>query len=125
MAGYRASTGAKLWDIEAAYRSRPIINDAFIYAEPGDKSAKLPIVPTGKWDLLTGREAPFQFSRSYGCGILAGSKRLLVYRSATLGYYDLEGEEQTINYGGIRPGCWINAIPAGGSASLPRIRGIL
>jgi hypothetical protein len=37
-----------------------------------------------------------------------------VYRSATIGYYDLEGKGKTENYGGIRPGCWINAIPAGG-----------
>jgi hypothetical protein len=37
-----------------------------------------------------------------------------VYRSATLGYWDLEGSQQTENYGGIRPGCWVNAIPAGG-----------
>jgi hypothetical protein len=27
---------------------------------------------------------------------------------------DLENNEGTENYGGIRPGCWINAIPAGG-----------
>ncbi len=63
---------------------------------------------------MTGRRLKFDFARSYGCGILAGSTRLLVYRSATIGYYDLEGARKTENYGGIRPGCWINAIPAGG-----------
>jgi outer membrane protein assembly factor BamB len=102
MAAFRTSDGTRLWDAAARYRSRPILNDRAIYAEPG------------KWDLLTGERLPFDFSRSYGCGILAGSKRLLVYRSATLGYYDLEGTRKTENYGGIRPGCWINAIPAGG-----------
>ena len=39
---------------------------------------------------------------------------MLVFRSATLGYVDLEGPARTENYGGIRPGCWVNAIPAGG-----------
>jgi len=40
---------------------------------------------------------------------------MLVFRSATLGYVDLTGGSGYIeNYGGIRPGCWINAIPAGG-----------
>lgn len=102
MAAFRASDGTPLWNEAAKYRSRPIINGGAIYAEPG------------KWDLLSGRRLPFDFSRSYGCGILAGSKRLLVYRSATIGYYDLEGRQKTENYGGIRPGCWINAIPAGG-----------
>ncbi|NUQ63604.1 MAG: PQQ-binding-like beta-propeller repeat protein [Pirellulales bacterium] len=114
MAAYRAGSGEKLWDIAVAYRSRPILNDTVIYAEPGEPNAKTSTAGPGKWDLLTGRELPFEFTRSYGCGLLAASKRLLVYRSATLGYYDLEGEKKTVNYGGIRPGCWINAIPAGG-----------
>lgn len=102
MAAFRASDGTRLWDCEAKYQSRPILNDTAIYAEPG------------KWNLLSGQAEPFEFSRSYGCGILAASKRLLVFRSATLGYFDLGGNQQTENYGGIRPGCWINAIPAGG-----------
>jgi len=42
------------------------------------------------------------------------SLQMLVFRSATLGYFDLTGTRRTENYGGIRPGCWINAIPAGG-----------
>ena len=56
----RASDGTRLWDIEAKYKSRPILNEEALYAEPG------------KWDLLTGQPLPFKFSRSYGCGILAG-----------------------------------------------------
>jgi outer membrane protein assembly factor BamB len=102
LAAFRASDGGRLWDIEAAYRSRPVIVGQAIYAEPR------------KWNLLTGEAMTFQFSRSYGCGILAASQRLLVYRSATLGYFDLERGSGTENYGGIRPGCWVNAIPAGG-----------
>jgi outer membrane protein assembly factor BamB len=102
LAALRASDGARLWDAKAKYKSRPVVNDRTVYLEPG------------AWDLLTGERLPFQFTRSYGCGILAGSERLLVFRSATLGYRDLQGNPQTVNYGGIRPGCWVNAIPAGG-----------
>ena len=102
MAAFDARDGRRLWTIEAKYASRPILIDRAVYAEPG------------KWDLLTGKTLPFEFKRSYGCGILAGSNRLLVYRSATLGYFDLEDGAKTENYGGIRPGCWVNAIPAGG-----------
>jgi len=46
--------------------------------------------------------------------VLLVSTYLMVFRSATLGYVDLSRGPQTENYGGIRPGCWINAIPAGG-----------
>ena len=103
MAGIRPSDGTRLWDVRAEYESRPILNDRTIYAQPG------------AWDLLSGRQLPFTFTRSYGCGIPVGSKRMLVFRSATLGYVDLTGgTDGTENYGGIRPGCWINAIPAGG-----------
>jgi len=103
MAGIRPSDGTRLWDARAEYESRPILNNRTIYAQPG------------AWDLLSGRQLPFTFTRSYGCGIPVGSKRMLVFRSATLGYVDLIGGTGcTENYGGIRPGCWINAIPAGG-----------
>ncbi len=107
MAAFQASTGDRLWDIEADYGSRPLIVDQTIYAQPG------------AWDLLSGEKKEFHFTRSYGCGILAAAENLLVYRSATLGYRDLINDTETQNYGGIRPGCWINAIPAGGLILLP------
>jgi outer membrane protein assembly factor BamB len=103
MAGIRPSDGSRLWDIRTVYQSRPILNGRTIYAQ------------SGAWDLLSGRQLPFTFTRSYGCGIPVSSKHMLVFRSATLGYRDLTGGTgDTENYGGIRPGCWINAIPAGG-----------
>jgi len=107
MAAFRASDGKPLWDVKALYASRPVLNGRTIYAQPG------------AWDLLTGEKKDFQLERSYGCGILTGSRNLLAFRSATLGYRDLTTEAGTENYGGIRPGCWINAIPAGGLLLLP------
>lgn len=107
LSAWNARTGERLWNVAAKYASRPTLNDRTIYAQGG------------AWDLLTGQNVPFEFQRSYGCGILAGSCNTLVYRSATLGYYDLSGTRKTTDYGGIRPGCWINALPAGGLALLP------
>lgn len=107
MAGYRASTGERLWALEGVnQRSRIMLNDDTIYAQ------------AGAWNLLTGEEVPFDFTRSYGCGTLASSRNMMVFRSATLGYRDLS-TERTENYGGIRPGCWINTIPAGGLVLMP------
>ncbi len=107
MAAFRASTGDKLWDIQADYASRPLINDNKIYAQPG------------AWDLLTGEPTGFKFTRSYGCGIISGSRNLLVFRSGTMGYIDLQESNETRNYGGTRVGCWINALPAGGLVLVP------
>jgi hypothetical protein len=43
----------------------------------------------------------------------------MLFRSATLGYIDFVRQGKVENYGGIRPGCWINAIPAGGLVLMP------
>ncbi|MFO0943532.1 MAG: PQQ-binding-like beta-propeller repeat protein [Pirellulales bacterium] len=101
------ATGKQLWRRDSKYASRPMINDRTIYSEGG------------AWDLLTGSPLPFNFKRSYGCGLLTGSKHSMVFRSATLGYFDFERQGKVQNYGGIRPGCWINAIPAGGLVLMP------
>jgi len=124
MTAFRASTSRRLWDGYAerpkgyGSASRPIINGRTIIVEPH------------AWDLITGEPKlvrnpktnelePWRFSRSYGCGIIAGSTNMMVFRSATLGYVDLQHPPETENYGGIRPGCWINTIPAGGLVLAP------
>jgi len=107
MTGFNADSGKKLWAIDARYQSRPMIIDRTIYAQGG------------AWDLTTGESVPFEFKRSYGCGILSSGAHMLLFRSATLGYYDLSGAKRTENYGGIRPGCWINAIATGGVVLVP------
>lgn len=107
LAVFRGDTGERLWDKGAKYITRPLINDRTIYAQGG------------AWDLLTGADQPFTLQRSYGCGQLAGSKHMLLFRSATLGYLDLTRGSGVENFGGIRPGCWINALPVGGLVLVP------
>jgi outer membrane protein assembly factor BamB len=107
IAAFDAETGVLIWDRPAEFKTRPIINGKTIYAEGGS------------WDLLTGEEIPWAFQRSYGCGQIAASSRLMVFRSATLGYLDLERNAGTENFGGVRTGCWFNAIPAGGLVLVP------
>ncbi|MHC4399859.1 MAG: outer membrane protein assembly factor BamB family protein [Planctomycetota bacterium] len=107
MAAFDAATGERRWEVETDAVTRPVINGRTVYMQPG------------AWDLVTGKKQDFTFSRSYGCGIPAGSRHLLVYRSATLGYTDLSGDYGTENYGGVRPGCWINTLPAGGLVLMP------
>ncbi|MDZ7617795.1 MAG: PQQ-binding-like beta-propeller repeat protein, partial [Patescibacteria group bacterium] len=107
MAAFKTDCGARRWDITAEYKTRPIINADVIYAEGG------------AWRLTTGETVPWTFERSYGCGQIAGSSHMLLFRSATLGYLDLTRDAGTENDGGIRSGCWFNAIPAGGMVLVP------
>ena len=84
-----------------------VINDDVVYAEGG------------AWRLKTGETVPWKFERSYGCGQIAASRRMMVFRSATLGYLDLARNAGVENFGGIRPSCWFSAIPAGSGSWRP------
>ena len=107
LAAFDANTGKRRWDQKGEYQSRPLINDYRIYAQGG------------AWDLLTGEPFPFKLDRSYGCGQISAGANVMFFRSGTLGYLDLTRNAGTENVGGIRPGCWINAIPAGGLVLVP------
>jgi len=110
MAAFRASKGTRIWDVPTKYggdSSRAIVNDRTIYKFPG------------AWDLLTGKRLDYELKRQYGCGTLSGSRNLILYRSGTLGYTDLTRNYGTENFGGTRPGCWINTIVAGGMVLMP------
>ncbi len=110
LTGFRTTDGERLWDTKERYISRPIINGSTIYAQPYS------------YDLLTGVRNPdfmMKGRQPGGCGTIAGSTNLLLYRSGTLGYTDLTSSDVTQNYGPVRPGCWINTIVAGGLVLMP------
>ncbi|MEO2025457.1 MAG: PQQ-binding-like beta-propeller repeat protein [Fuerstiella sp.] len=107
IAAYHATDGYRLWEKKVSYTTRPLINEDTIIAHPS------------ALDLVSGEAKPMAVPKSYGCGQLSGSRNLLMFRSGTLGYFDFTRDAGTENYGGIRPGCWINALPVGGLVLLP------
>lgn len=110
LTAFRASDGTKLWEAGERYVSHPVIVDRMVYTQPYAR------------DILTGKlieDFRLDDRAPCGCGNISGSRHLLIYRSGTLGYTDLLNNHGTENYGGIRPGCWINAIPAGGILLMP------
>jgi len=107
IAAFHASDGYRLWEKKVMYKTRPLINEDTIIAHPS------------ALDILSGEPKSMAVPKSYGCGQVSGSRNLLMFRSGTLGYYDFTREAGTENYGGIRPGCWINALPVGGLVLVP------
>jgi hypothetical protein len=120
MACFKASDGTRRWDNpEIAYHGRAIINGRTIYCFPS------------AWDLLTGKQRTVKRpdgdaepwwikGKSFGCAPQTGSRNLLLMRSGTLSYYDLAYDNGWIeNYGGMRPGCWVNALPVGAMVVVP------
>ena len=121
MRACKASTGERLWESQQG-STRPALVGRTIYGFPL------------AWDLLTGRQrmveapkpgqrtgAPWRIEgKGQGCGLVAGCDHLLLLRSATIGYYDLDRDGGWLeNYGGLRAGCFINAIPACGIVLAP------
>ena len=116
LTAFRATEGKQLWQVNTResldpkypFSSRPIINDTTIFLEPN------------AFGLKTGEKLNFSFERTYACGIITSSKNMLLFRSSTMGYFDLaHTAEGTQNFGGIRPGCWINTLPVGGIVLMP------
>jgi outer membrane protein assembly factor BamB len=107
MAAFETAGGRRLWDQPAQYTTRPIINAEKIIAEGG------------AWELKTGKPLSLRVERTYGCGQFSACENLILFRSGTLGYRDLTRDAGTENFGGMRPGCWFNAIPAGGLVLVP------
>jgi outer membrane protein assembly factor BamB len=103
----KASTGAKLWEVKGRHAHRPVINGKTVY------------LSRGKIDLLSGKLEDLRIHRYHGCGPLVAGANMLLFRSAVLGYIDLKDSRKTQHFGGIRPGCWITAIPAGGMVLMP------
>ena len=107
---YRSDTGERLWDKTGLHdgRSRLLIQGEQIILEPH------------AYHIRTGKQtAHFRLNRTYGCGPVVSGRQLLLFRSGTLGYIHEKSGHQVLNFGGMRPGCWINFIPAGGLVLMP------
>lgn len=111
--------GKTLWSGKIGYRSRPLVVGDTIYAEPwardlytGERAMRV--------DPITGEEQPWQMARpGHHCGCIAASPSCLFFRSGCIGYYDLLSDFGSTHFSGIRPGCWINFIPANGVLLVP------
>ncbi|NAS89244.1 hypothetical protein C4E24_05840 [ANME-1 cluster archaeon AG-394-G21] len=141
MALYRASDGELQWDetVSVGYGinvsedgvERPLAGDRM--NSKGNQNypyGSRPIILADRnmifyepymFNLTTGEQLEIEFDRAYNCGTTAASANMLVYRSATLGYRDMDDwKEGTKNWGGFRPACWLNTIPAGGIVLTPQ-----
>jgi len=118
---YRASTGKMLWE-QKWLGYRPAIGPGVLYTFPiayDLKSGKNKLVSRALPDAAAGDTWKIE-GKGQGCGTVAASRHLLMVRSATLGYYDLNYDRKWIeNYGGLRAGCFINYLPVMGIVLVP------
>jgi len=111
--------GGLLWDQQIGYRVRPVVIGDTLHAEPWAYDLRTGAQRT-RVHPVTGRDEVWQFARpGHHCGCPAASPHMLLFRSLTLGWYDLENDFGTQHFGAQRPGCWINFIPANGLLMVP------
>lgn len=114
-----ATDGEPLWRKRIGYRVRPLVVGNVLHAEPWAYDLK-----TGEQQTrihpVTGQAEPWQFARpGHHCGAPAAAPNMLLFRSYDLAWYDLEQDFGTQHFGALRPGCWINFIPANGLLLVP------
>jgi len=106
LAAFDTATGKRRWDIKVIYSTRPILHDRTV------------LFQSRGWDILTGAAKSLTFPAPTAAAFPApratswsfGQPRWLRGPRAP---------QATRNFGGIRPGCWINAVPAGGLLLMP------
>lgn len=126
MAVYDASTGKVVWQKETLKYSGPCVlhNDLVITnTNSYSESAGAFNIVTGEQKMtknpLTGQYEPWKMTRAYGCNSIIASENLLTFRSGAAGYYDLNNESGTGNFGGFRSGCTANLVVANGVLNAP------
>ncbi len=118
MTAYAAADGKMLSWSGVPMRGFPVIVGDTIYGEPRAYDLQ-----TGEAKVrehpLTGEKVPWVFARSYGCGAVSASRNMLLFRSGAVGFCDLAEDSGTHNFGGVRAGCYVNAIVANGLVFMP------
>ena len=114
-----ADRGETMWSRALNYRTRPLIVGDRIILEPHACDYRTGEIVT-RTHPVTEREVPWEFLRpGHTCAITSASSSMLFTRSYTALMYDMEGDRGVTLFGGIRPGCFINMIPANGLLLMP------
>jgi len=118
MITYKGQNGTVLWDINEKYNTFPILHGDKIITE-----GKIFGLLTGEIlhrnSPLTGKKVSWKWQRHYGCNYPIASEHLITFRSAAAGYYDLNKNSGTGNFGGFKSGCTSNLIAADGVLNAP------
>jgi len=116
LSAYDANDGKKLWSVAttqpmhhcSAHLRVPVITGNRVFDEPH------------AYDLRTGRVMEeWEWGGFRGCGTVSASEHLLLFRSGVPTIRDISGTTGQHDLPGIRPGCYINMITAGGLVLIP------
>ena len=111
--------GEMIWSRPLNYLRRPVVIGDTLLIEPRACELRTGRIKTRPHP-VTGLPVPWEFYRpGHSCSVTAASTSRFYYRSYNAAFYDLERDNGIAYFGAIRPGCWINLIPANGLLLFP------
>lgn len=114
-----AKNGADIWSKPLNYLRRPVIIADKILIEPRACELHTGNIVTRPHP-ITGEQSTWEFVRpGHCCSITSACLNMFFLRGYFLWYYDLLKDDGMMPYGAIRPGCWINVVPANGLVLFP------
>lgn len=126
MIAYNANDGSIRWENQKRKYTGPcvlhndlIITSANSYEVSGGAFNILDGTPYTITNPITRQEEPLKFSRTYGCNYVIASENLLTFRSGAAGFYDLQSQSGTGNFGGFKSSCTSNLVVANGVLNAP------
>ncbi|HUT10333.1 MAG TPA: PQQ-binding-like beta-propeller repeat protein, partial [Thermoguttaceae bacterium] len=121
MTAYDADDGKRLWSVDAsqpmhhcsAFVRVPVIAGDWVYDEPHAYALR-----TG--ELRQGPDGnPWRWGGFRGCGTVSAADGMLFFRTGSPAMLDVAGNTGQHELPGVRPGCYINIITAGGLVLMP------
>ena len=111
--------GADLWSRPLNYLRRPVIVGDEILVEPRACELRTGAIKERQHP-LTAAASEWEYVRpGHCCSATSAAPNMFFLRGYFLWYYDREQDLGMLPFGGIRPGCWINTIPANGLVLFP------
>ena len=125
MTAYSAEDGTKLWSVAtkqvmhhcSAFLRAPVITRRWVYDEPRAYDLRTGKPRMGGSSGETGEA--WKWSAGGGCGTVSASEHMLFFRAGAPVLFDAAGGTGGHKFVGIRPGCYINIITAGGLVLMP------
>ncbi|QDT88878.1 outer membrane protein assembly factor BamB family protein [Gimesia algae] len=126
MIAYNAKDGSIRWQNQKRKYTGPcvlhndlIITSANSYEVSGGAFNILDGSPYTITNPITQQQEALKFTRSYGCNYVIASENLLTFRSGAAGFYDLQSQSGTGNFGGFKSSCTSNLVVANGVLNAP------
>jgi len=116
----RGADGTVIWQRDGSYQGPLVIHGASLLSgRPGPAICLLTGTNKTRQHPLTNQETEWSYWKAYGCGMANASEHLLLFRSGSAGFADLEHDGGTGTIGGFKTGCTASMIAADGILSAP------